>query len=236
MQECEHELRRVAGLEKESTAVLKKSLIPKEESYVGLDFQENTLYTTKETEEDCSESAKYSRKSFEQQVDPLAVLSKAYARAKAIGSSTASVVVLNGSTVEVANLGDSTFLHLSLENKQYVVANISKEQQHEFNVPYQLARLPDASYLVEMKLGGRIKEASRLERILAGGKICRDAPESSDRYRFEVASEDVVILGTDGLFDNLSVEEIRKVVNLSLIHICRCRRSTLCRSRWSPYH
>ena len=23
---------------------------------------------------------------------------------------------------------------------------------------------------------------------------------------------------------------------LSLIHICRCRRSTLCRSRWSPYH
>ena len=25
-------------------------------------------------------------------------------------------------------------------------------------------------------------------------------------------------------------------VMLSLIHICRCRRSTLCRSRWSPYH
>ena len=26
------------------------------------------------------------------------------------------------------------------------------------------------------------------------------------------------------------------VCNLSLIHIWRCRRSTLCRSRWSPYH
>eukprot|EP00826_Nyctotherus_ovalis_P027329 TRINITY_DN2135_c0_g1_i12.p1 TRINITY_DN2135_c0_g1~~TRINITY_DN2135_c0_g1_i12.p1 ORF type:complete len:330 (+),score=101.51 TRINITY_DN2135_c0_g1_i12:69-1058(+) len=26
------------------------------------------------------------------------------------------------------------------------------------------------------------------------------------------------------------------VLYLSLIHICRCRRSTLCRSRWSPYH
>ena len=25
-------------------------------------------------------------------------------------------------------------------------------------------------------------------------------------------------------------------VTLSLIHIWRCRRSTLCRSRWSPYH
>ena len=26
------------------------------------------------------------------------------------------------------------------------------------------------------------------------------------------------------------------VLSLSLIHIWRCRRSTLCRSRWSPYH
>ena len=24
--------------------------------------------------------------------------------------------------------------------------------------------------------------------------------------------------------------------DLSLIHICSCRRPTLCRSRWSPYH
>ena len=26
------------------------------------------------------------------------------------------------------------------------------------------------------------------------------------------------------------------LITLSLIHIWRCRRSTLCRSRWSPYH
>ena len=32
--------------------------------------------------------------------------------------------------------------------------------------------------------------------------------------------------------------EIRfsKIQDLSLIHIWRCRRTTLCRSRWSPYH
>eukprot|EP00826_Nyctotherus_ovalis_P048217 TRINITY_DN5652_c0_g10_i2.p1 TRINITY_DN5652_c0_g10~~TRINITY_DN5652_c0_g10_i2.p1 ORF type:complete len:331 (+),score=60.28 TRINITY_DN5652_c0_g10_i2:823-1815(+) len=27
-----------------------------------------------------------------------------------------------------------------------------------------------------------------------------------------------------------------KVLHLSLIHICRCRRYAVCRSRWSPYH
>ena len=30
--------------------------------------------------------------------------------------------------------------------------------------------------------------------------------------------------------------EMHLALNLSLIHIWRCRRSTLCRSRWSPYH
>ena len=29
---------------------------------------------------------------------------------------------------------------------------------------------------------------------------------------------------------------IDTIIYLSLIHIWRCRRSTLCRSRWSPYH
>eukprot|EP00826_Nyctotherus_ovalis_P002387 TRINITY_DN10474_c0_g1_i1.p1 TRINITY_DN10474_c0_g1~~TRINITY_DN10474_c0_g1_i1.p1 ORF type:complete len:123 (+),score=11.57 TRINITY_DN10474_c0_g1_i1:93-461(+) len=27
-----------------------------------------------------------------------------------------------------------------------------------------------------------------------------------------------------------------KILGLSLIHICRCRRYAVCRSRWSPYH
>eukprot|EP00826_Nyctotherus_ovalis_P038018 TRINITY_DN3526_c0_g6_i1.p1 TRINITY_DN3526_c0_g6~~TRINITY_DN3526_c0_g6_i1.p1 ORF type:complete len:134 (+),score=24.31 TRINITY_DN3526_c0_g6_i1:25-402(+) len=31
-------------------------------------------------------------------------------------------------------------------------------------------------------------------------------------------------------------KEIIAEVTLSLIHICRCRRYAVCRSRWSPYH
>eukprot|EP00826_Nyctotherus_ovalis_P010314 TRINITY_DN12732_c0_g1_i3.p1 TRINITY_DN12732_c0_g1~~TRINITY_DN12732_c0_g1_i3.p1 ORF type:complete len:396 (-),score=112.84 TRINITY_DN12732_c0_g1_i3:22-1209(-) len=38
-------------------------------------------------------------------------------------------------------------------------------------------------------------------------------------------------------FDFRPGEIIKELdLKLSLIHICRCRRSTLCRSRWSPYH
>ena len=34
----------------------------------------------------------------------------------------------------------------------------------------------------------------------------------------------------------IQFEKSSKEEGLSLIHIWRCRRSTLCRSRWSPYH
>eukprot|EP00826_Nyctotherus_ovalis_P049083 TRINITY_DN5866_c0_g1_i9.p1 TRINITY_DN5866_c0_g1~~TRINITY_DN5866_c0_g1_i9.p1 ORF type:complete len:225 (+),score=32.19 TRINITY_DN5866_c0_g1_i9:101-775(+) len=33
-----------------------------------------------------------------------------------------------------------------------------------------------------------------------------------------------------------SVSYIPRIYGLSLIHICRCRRYAVCRSRWSPYH
>eukprot|EP00826_Nyctotherus_ovalis_P002229 TRINITY_DN10427_c0_g1_i1.p1 TRINITY_DN10427_c0_g1~~TRINITY_DN10427_c0_g1_i1.p1 ORF type:complete len:403 (-),score=69.35 TRINITY_DN10427_c0_g1_i1:12-1220(-) len=35
--------------------------------------------------------------------------------------------------------------------------------------------------------------------------------------------------------DNTS-DKIKQLLKLSLIHICRCRRYAVCRSRWSPYH
>ena len=35
---------------------------------------------------------------------------------------------------------------------------------------------------------------------------------------------------------NISCLKCTVMYTLSLIHIWRCRRSTLCRSRWSPYH
>ena len=39
-------------------------------------------------------------------------------------------------------------------------------------------------------------------------------------------------------FDGIAMANAKSapMLELSLIHICRCRRSTLCRSRWSPYH
>eukprot|EP00826_Nyctotherus_ovalis_P008344 TRINITY_DN12157_c0_g1_i4.p1 TRINITY_DN12157_c0_g1~~TRINITY_DN12157_c0_g1_i4.p1 ORF type:complete len:406 (-),score=59.32 TRINITY_DN12157_c0_g1_i4:16-1233(-) len=42
----------------------------------------------------------------------------------------------------------------------------------------------------------------------------------------------------DPVFTKKLIDHIKycKEVKLSLIHICRCRRYAVCRSRWSPYH
>ena len=60
----------------------------------------------------------------------------------------------------------------------------------------------------------------------------RNAVEMLDEFgQYRSIARDVIV-------EVRLVTHLRKpyIEDLSLIHICRCRRSTLCRSRWSPYH
>lgn len=43
-------------------------------------------------------------------------------------------------------------------------------------------------------------------------KFCEDTPEDSDNYQLRVREGDLLILGTDGMFDNLFEEEILEIV------------------------
>ena len=54
---------------------------------------------------------------------------------------------------------------------------------------------------------------------------------ASDRRLYDCKfSGQLYIKSTERIFTKILLQM------LSLIHIWRCRRSTLCRSRWSPYH
>jgi hypothetical protein len=54
------------------------------------------------------------------------------------------VAIKNGQELRVANIGDSGFLliRFSKDNEAYC-AHKSKEQQHAFNIPFQLSVLPN---------------------------------------------------------------------------------------------
>ncbi|XP_073982119.1 protein phosphatase PTC7 homolog [Rhodnius prolixus] len=120
-----------------------------------------------------------------------------------LGSSTACVLVLNRdtSTVYTANIGDSGFVIV----RRGQVVHRSEEQQHYFNTPYQLSLPPP--------------DHSR--------SVLSDRPESANTTNFQVEDGDVILLATDGVFDNVpdqmlvselaSVQGVRDPVKLQLV-------------------
>lgn len=100
------------------------------------------------------------------------------------GSSTACIIVLDkkNSTLHSANLGDSGFLVI----REGSVVHSSLGQQHYFNTPYQLAIPPPDQE----------------------GNVIQDNLDSAEQTSFAVEEGDVVVLATDGLFDNLSTAQI----------------------------
>ncbi|XP_037936599.1 protein phosphatase PTC7 homolog [Teleopsis dalmanni] len=96
-----------------------------------------------------------------------------------LGSSTACVLVLNreNSTVYTANIGDSGFMVV----RSGEIVHKSEEQQHYFNTPFQLS-LPPPGH---------------------GHNVLSDSPDSADTLSFPVKDGDVILVATDGVFDNV---------------------------------
>lgn len=96
-----------------------------------------------------------------------------------LGSSTACVLVLNreNSTVYTANIGDSGFMVV----RKGEIVHKSDEQQHYFNTPFQLS-LPPPGH---------------------DHNVLSDSPDSADTLSFAVKEGDVILVATDGVFDNV---------------------------------
>ncbi|KAI9482968.1 MAG: phosphatase 2C-like domain-containing protein [Benjaminiella poitrasii] len=115
----------------------------------------------------------------------------------AAGSSTACILNLSKITGEMTtcNLGDSAFL--LVRDKKIVYE--SPSQQHYFNCPYQLTVVPD-SY------------PNRDE-------LVTDLPKDADTKNFFLKDGDLILLATDGYFDNMYPEETLEVINESMKNV-----------------
>lgn len=154
---------------------------------------------------------------------PDLIISKAYNRLKTsprpVGSSTACVLVVHQKTLYSANLGDSGYLVC----RKGKVIHRSKEQTHYFNAPYQLTLMPEhfdtENYIV-------------------------DTPEKADLHKLELESGDVILLATDGLWDNVPehiiLEALSEAKPQTLQAICNsialiARRLSLDEHAMSPF-
>mmetsp|Transcript_39074 Transcript_39074/g.83229 ORF Transcript_39074/g.83229 Transcript_39074/m.83229 type:complete len:498 (-) Transcript_39074:89-1582(-) len=150
----------------------------------------------------------------------LQALRSSYDRARSFGSSTALVAVLsrNQGQLGVANIGDSGLMVLRRQQKtgahlNFQVIGRTKEQQHAFNCPYQLSCMPTPNDYVRLVAEGKTALVQALKR---NPSAKQDLPEDADRYNFQVREGDLLVLGTDGVFDNLHDQEICQLVSCAI--------------------
>ncbi|OOQ89201.1 protein phosphatase 2C [Penicillium brasilianum] len=115
------------------------------------------------------------------------------------GGSTASVgIALPDGRVELANLGDSGSVLLRLA----AVHHYSVPQTHGFNTPYQLSVIPPRM---------------RAQASVFGGAYLEDFPKDAAVTNVQMQHGDVLLLATDGVFDNLNNQDILKVVTSRMV-------------------
>lgn len=115
------------------------------------------------------------------------------------GGSTACVALAAPDGIlEVANLGDSGFLHLRLN----AVNAYSEPQTHAFNTPFQLSLVPP-------------RLAARMAAF--GGTQLSDLPRDADVTHHHVRHGDVLILATDGVLDNLFNQDILRIASRVMV-------------------
>lgn len=114
-------------------------------------------------------------KKHEVSISPLYILEKAFKKVNAVGSATALVAMLNKNELSVANIGDSGFLIVRFKKGEPYCPHKSKEQQHAFNIPFQLSQLPTQADLELLRKQGKLTEMAKLKNILKKKQnVCQD--------------------------------------------------------------
>ncbi|SCU98562.1 LAFA_0G18778g1_1 [Lachancea sp. 'fantastica'] len=126
---------------------------------------------------------------------PKQLLDLAYTKIKndgkvQVGGTTAIVAHLTPSgTLKVANLGDSwcgVFRNTKLVFQ-------TRFQTVGFNAPYQLAIIPQEI----------VKQAAQ-----RGGSYIQNQPSDADEYNFKLQKDDIIVLATDGVTDNIATGDM----------------------------
>ena len=129
--------------------------------------------------------------------DAMAALESAHAAVRLKGSSTACLAVAGrGGAVEVANVGDSGL-------------QVWRRARPQSLLPAAPLRLEEAARLWEPRFEAPQQQHYFNCPLQLSATAASDAPRSGARADAPVEPGDLVILATDGLWDNLAAEDVR---------------------------
>eukprot|EP00918_Siedleckia_nematoides_P023374 GHVU01050408.1.p1 GENE.GHVU01050408.1~~GHVU01050408.1.p1 ORF type:complete len:304 (+),score=67.14 GHVU01050408.1:565-1476(+) len=148
------------------------------------------------------------------------VLVEAFEAVTAHGGSTATVACIDytGCYLDVASIGDTALLLLRRDAASGAMKVIFRTmtQEHNFNRPFQLVKLPKVEEAASLQAIGKRKLARLTLQVHLAGKDPIDTPADALHYRVPVIEGDLIIIGTDGLFDNMYEDDICRVCTLTL--------------------
>ena len=123
------------------------------------------------------------------------------------GSATACILKLdpNLQVAEATNLGDSGFI--VIRNGRVIFK--TPAQQHFFDCPYQLGAAPE--YVPET-----------------------DRASDSMQFRLDIQQDDVIVMGTDGLWDNLPDDDIARVIAANTPDVAKVLAEMASRNAQNP--
>ncbi|KAI7831373.1 phosphatase 2C-like domain-containing protein [Gamsiella multidivaricata] len=147
------------------------------------------------------------------------------------GSSTACILSLckMTGTLKASNLGDSSFL--LIRDNQCIYE--SPSQQHFWNCPYQLTVLPpklrqqqQQQKQQQTQANGNAQEPaeSRETKKIKTKSYVQDLPKDAMQTTHQLQDGDVIVLATDGFWDNVFTKEALELVNRELGDIIREQR------------
>ena len=152
----------------------------------------------------------------EKTLNPNHIMDEAYHLTHYPGSATCLIALLVKNKLKVANLGDSGFMAFEYKEAKDTYKVFLKEkshpQQHCFNYPYQLVRLPDENVHKELVANGLENVSNELLRLVESDAIVWSTGANAESYTVTLNHQKIIVFGTDGLFDNLFVYEITNII------------------------
>lgn len=140
-------------------------------------------------------------------------LREGFASSKSFGSATTIVASLDdaGTELGIANLGDAGLRQVrhqwdsSSDDVGTRIVGCTTVQQHSFNCPYQLSCLPEPEDFPRLLTEGK---GALVRAVKKTPSTRQDDPSDAQLYSFPVQEGDLIILGSDGVFDNLHNHEV----------------------------
>lgn len=162
----------------------------------------NVIYEINETQQEVSDLLEQ-------------IVLEASQRIISYGSSTLLLAVCRASLLYTYCLGDSSFIVLRKREDNSGISTVyrSVEQQHSFNCPFQLSNLPKPHTYEELVSKGF---GSLITLLKKSSKSMNDSPFDADTEMIPLKVGDIIIAGTDGIFDNLYDQDIIKTTEQAM--------------------